>query len=31
MGGLEGDAGNYGYSSEVSGVISFSGGINNVN
>ena len=31
MGGLEGDAGNYGYSSEVSGVISFSGGINNLN
>jgi len=29
--GLEGDAGNYGYSSEVSGVISFAGGINNVN
>ncbi len=31
MGGLEGDAGNYGYSSKVSGVISFAGGINNVN
>ena len=29
--GLEGDAGNYGYSSDVSGVISFAGGINNVN
>jgi hypothetical protein len=28
--GLEGDAGNYGYSSELSGVISFAGGINNV-
>ena len=26
--GLEGDAGNYGYSSDVSGVISFAGGIN---
>ena len=31
MGGLEGDAGNLGYSSEVSGVISFAGGINDVN
>ena len=29
--GLEGDAGNYGYSSEISGVISFAGGINNIN
>jgi len=29
--GLEGDAGNYGYSSGVSGVISFAGGINDVN
>ncbi len=29
--GLEGDAGHYGYSSEVSGVISFAGGINDVN
>tara|TARA_B100001250_G_scaffold398263_1_gene406273 strand:+ start:356 stop:1462 length:1107 start_codon:yes stop_codon:yes gene_type:complete len=29
--GLEGDAGNYGYSSDVSGVISFAGGINDVN
>ena len=29
--GLEGDAGNYGYSSEVSGIISFAGGINDVN
>ena len=29
--GLEGDAGNYGYSSAVSGVISFAGGINDVN
>ena len=29
--GLEGDAGNYGYSSELSGVISFAGGINDVN
>jgi len=28
LGGLEGDAGNFGYSSEVSGVISFAGGIN---
>jgi len=28
LGGLEGDAGNLGYSSEVSGVISFAGGIN---
>ena len=28
--GLEGDAGNYGYSSELSGVISFAGGINDV-
>ena len=31
LGGLEGDAGNVGYSSDVSGVISFAGGINNVN
>ena len=30
-GDLEGDAGNYGYSSEVQGVISFAGGINDVN
>ncbi len=29
LGGLEGDAGNNGYSSEVNGVISFAGGINN--
>ena len=29
--GLEGDAGNYGYSSNVSGAISFAGGINNIN
>lgn len=29
--GLEGDAGNYGYSSNISGVISFAGGINDVN
>jgi hypothetical protein len=29
--GLEGDAGNYGYSSETQGVISFAGGINDVN
>tara|TARA_B100000795_G_scaffold56469_1_gene37304 strand:- start:132 stop:1241 length:1110 start_codon:yes stop_codon:yes gene_type:complete len=29
--GLEGDAGNYGYSSHVSGVISFAGGINDIN
>ena len=29
--GLEGDAGNYGYSSDVSGVISFAGGINDIN
>ena len=29
--GLEGDAGNYGYSSDISGVISFAGGINDVN
>jgi hypothetical protein len=28
--GLEGDAGNYGYSSSVSGVISFAGGINDI-
>jgi len=28
--GLEGDAGNYGYSSELSGVVSFAGGINNL-
>ena len=28
--GLEGDAGNYGYSSDISGVISFAGGINDV-
>jgi len=28
LGGLEGDAGNSGYSSEISGVISFAGGIN---
>ena len=28
LGGIEGDAGNNGYSSEVSGVISFAGGIN---
>jgi len=30
-GDLEGDAGNIGYTSEVQGVISFAGGINNVN
>jgi|TARA_B100000959_G_C14949615_1_gene611361 alpha/beta superfamily hydrolase len=30
-GGLEGDAGNNGFSSEVHGVISFAGGINNLN
>jgi len=29
--GLEGDAGNYGYPSNVSGAISFAGGINDVN
>ena len=29
--GLEGDAGNYGYSSSINGVISFAGGINDVN
>ena len=29
MGGLDGDAGNNGFSSDVSGVISFFGGINN--
>jgi hypothetical protein len=29
--GLEGDAGNYGYSSDVNGVISFAGGINDIN
>lgn len=29
--GLEGDAGNYGYPSDISGVISFAGGINDVN
>jgi len=28
---IEGDAGNYGYSSEISGVISFAGGINDIN
>lgn len=28
--GLEGDAGNYGYPSEIAGVISFAGGINNI-
>ena len=31
LGGMEGDAGNYGYSSLVSGVISFAGGINELN
>ena len=31
LGGIEGDAGNLGYSSQVSGVISFAGGINDVN
>ena len=31
LGGLNGDAGNLGYSSEVSGVISFAGGINDIN
>jgi len=30
-GNLEGDAGNYGFSSEVSGVVSFAGGINDIN
>lgn len=30
LGGIDGDAGNYGYSSKVSGVISFAGGINTV-
>ena len=30
LGGLDGDAGNLGYSSEVSGVISFAGGINDI-
>ncbi len=29
--GLEGDAGNYGYSSDINGVISFAGGINDIN
>mgnify|MGYP001212834878 CR=1 FL=1 len=29
--GLEGDAGNYGFSSSVNGVISFAGGINDIN
>jgi hypothetical protein len=29
--GLEGDAGNYGYSSDINGVISFAGGINDLN
>ena len=29
--GLEGDAGNYGYSSDVNGVISFAGGVNDIN
>lgn len=28
LGGIEGDAGNFGYNSEISGVISFAGGIN---
>jgi hypothetical protein len=31
MGGIEGDAGNDGYSSQVSGVISFAGGIHDLN
>jgi len=31
LGGIEGDAGNLGYSSRVSGVISFAGGINDLN
>lgn len=31
LGGMEGDAGNYGYSSLVSGVVSFAGGINDLN
>ena len=31
LGGLEGDAGNNGYSSSVNGVISIAGGINDVN
>ena len=31
LGGLEGDAGNLGYSSAVNGVISFAGGINTIN
>ena len=31
LGGIEGDAGNLGYSSQVSGVISIAGGINDVN
>ena len=30
-GNLEGDAGNYGFSSEVSGVVSYAGGINDIN
>ncbi len=30
LGGIEGDAGNYGYSSKVNGVISFAGGIQNL-
>lgn len=29
LGGIEGDAGNFGYSSSVSGIISFAGGIHN--
>ena len=31
LGGIEGDAGNFGYSSSVSGVINFAGGINTLN
>ena len=31
LGGIEGDAGNMGYSSSVSGIISFAGGINDLN
>lgn len=31
LGGIEGDAGNFGYSSSVKGIISFAGGINQLN
>ena len=31
LGGIDGDAGNFGYSSSVNGIISFAGGINDLN